>query len=103
MSNEDQKDFADVDFGEELPETLADVSIETIRVFTKAANMNFGRFTDHDEARKSGLPGAIVPGIMSQGIFAAVIHSWAPLVLCQCSKDVQKRSMHIYNAFLMHS
>lgn len=78
MSNEDQRDFADVDFGDELPETLADVSIETIRVFTKAAHMNFGRFTDHDEARKSGLPGAIVPGIMSQGIFAAVIHSWAP-------------------------
>ena len=32
-----------------------------------------------------------------------VISSGAPFVLCKCSKDVQKRSMHIYNAFLVHS
>jgi acyl dehydratase len=37
-----------------------------------------GRFIDHAEARKEGLPGAIVPGVMSQGILAAMIHRWAP-------------------------
>lgn len=78
MSSQEKRAFSDVDFGDELPERLADVRIETVRVFTKAAGMNFGRFNDHEEARKSGLPGAIVPGIMSQGIFAAAIHAWAP-------------------------
>ena len=46
--------------------------------FANATHMNWGRFTDHEEARKSGLPGAIVPGIMSQGILAAMIHRWSP-------------------------
>lgn len=78
MATPNKRAFSDIDFGDELPETLADVTIETVRVFTAAAGMNFGRFTDHEEARKSGLPGAIVPGIMSQGIFAAAIHAWAP-------------------------
>jgi acyl dehydratase len=70
--------FDDVDFGDELPESVADIRLETVRVFTDAAGMSFSRFNDHEEARKSGLPGAIVPGIMSQGIFAAAIHAWAP-------------------------
>ncbi|MBC8341288.1 MAG: hypothetical protein H8E63_06465 [Proteobacteria bacterium] len=78
MTDQTRRTFTDVDFGDELPETLADIRIETVRVFTGAAGMNFGRFNDHEEARKSGLPGAIVPGIMSQGIFAAAIHAWAP-------------------------
>jgi acyl dehydratase len=40
--------------------------------------MSWARFNDHAEARKQGLPGAIVPGIMSQGILAAMINNWAP-------------------------
>lgn len=70
--------FGDVDFGDELPEKVADISLATVQIFTDAAGMSFSRFNDHEEARKSGLPGAIVPGIMSQGIFAAAIHAWAP-------------------------
>ena len=30
------------------------------------------------QAREAGLPGAIVPGIMSQGILVGLIHAWAP-------------------------
>ncbi len=78
MSDQSRRAFADVDFGDELPETQADVRLETVRVFARASGMTHSRFTDHDEARKAGLPGAIVPGIMSQGIFAAAIHAWAP-------------------------
>jgi acyl dehydratase len=37
-----------------------------------------GRFISHDDARKEGLPQAIVPGIMSQGILTALVHRWAP-------------------------
>lgn len=72
------KKFEDVEFGEELEELVADVSMPTIHKFTAATHMTFGRFNDHEEARASGLPGAIVPGIMSQGIMAAQIHAWAP-------------------------
>ena len=43
-----------------------------------AAGWNGPRFTDHEAARKEGLPGALVPGIMSQGFLAAMIHRWAP-------------------------
>ena len=70
--------FEDIQFGDELGDFTPDVSMAAVVRFTEAAQMNFSRFTDHEEARKSGLPGAIVPGIMSQGILAAMIHRWAP-------------------------
>ncbi len=70
--------YADVEFGEELPELSPDIRMPTVKRFTDAAHMSWARFIDHEEARKQGLPGAIVPGIMSQGILAAMIHNWAP-------------------------
>ena len=70
--------YEDVEFGEELPTFTPDVSMPTVKRFTDANNMSWGRFNDHEEARKQGLPGAIVPGIMSQGILAAMINNWAP-------------------------
>ena len=72
------KAFQDVEFGEDLPEIQADVSMDTVKLFTKSALMLAPRFIDHAAARESGLPGAIVPGIMSQGILVALIHRWAP-------------------------
>jgi acyl dehydratase len=68
----------DVELGDELPEERPDVSLDTVRRFVKAAQMDFPRFTDHDAARAEGLPGAVIPGIMSQGQLAAMIHRWAP-------------------------
>lgn len=76
MASEPRR-FEEVDFGDELPESLADVRLSTVHVFTDASGMKFSRFNDHEEARKQGMPGAVVPGIMSQGIFAAKIHEWA--------------------------
>jgi len=70
--------FEGVEFGEELPELRPDVSLENVRRFARASRMLAGRFTDHEEARAAGLPAAIVPGIMSQGILVALIHRWAP-------------------------
>ena len=70
--------FEDVEFGAELPAFAPDTGIENVRRFAHAAGMVAGRFTDHEQARKEGLPGAIVPGVMSQGILAAMIHRWAP-------------------------
>ena len=68
----------DVELGDELPEERPDVSLETVRRFVAAAQMNFARFTDHEAARAEGLPGALIPGVMSQGQLAAMIHRWAP-------------------------
>ena len=76
MAND--RSFESVEFGEDLPEFEPDVSLENVCRFAKAASMMAGRFTNHEEAREAGLPGAIVPGIMSQGILVSMIHRWAP-------------------------
>jgi acyl dehydratase len=78
MTAPSKKSFQDVEFGEELPETRPDVSIDNVKLFARAARMMAPRFIDHAAAREAGLPGAIVPGIMSQGILVALIHGWAP-------------------------
>jgi acyl dehydratase len=71
--------LSDVEFGEELPVFDPDTSLANIKAFCAAA-VGWGgpRFTDHEAARKEGLPGALVPGILSQGFLAAMIHRWAP-------------------------
>lgn len=70
--------IADVEFGVQLPEFEPDTSLENVRTFVRAAGWDGPRFTDHEAARKEGLPGALVPGILSQGYLAAMIHRWAP-------------------------
>ena len=72
------RSFEDVEFGEDLPADTPDVGIEAVRRFARTARMLHPRFTDPEKAKAEGLPGAIVPGIMSQGILAAAIHHWAP-------------------------
>jgi acyl dehydratase len=73
-----EKAFKEVEFGEDLPEIQPDISLDNVKLFTRSALMLAPRFTDHEAARQAGLPGAIVPGIMSQGILVALIHRWAP-------------------------
>lgn len=68
----------DVEFGEELPAFEPDTTMSNVRRFAEAAGWNGPRFTDHEAARKEGLPGALVPGIMNQGFLSAMIHRWAP-------------------------
>lgn len=70
--------FEDVELGDDLPAEHPDVSMERVIRFTDAADMRFPRFRDHESARAEGLPGALVPGIMSQGLLAAMVHRWAP-------------------------
>ena len=73
----------DVAFGAELPVFDPDTSLANVARFTRAARWSSPRFTDHEAARKQGLPGALVPGIMSQGFLAAMIHRWAPTAAIQ--------------------
>ena len=70
--------LADVEFGETLPVFEPDTSLANVQRFGTASGWNSPRFTDHDHAKKEGFPGALVPGIMSQGFLAAMIHRWAP-------------------------
>ena len=69
---------SDVEFGEDLPVFDPDTTLDNVIRFTEAAGWRGPRFTDHEAARKEGLPGALVPGIMSQGFLCAMIHRWAP-------------------------
>ena len=71
-------DITDVEFGADLPSFVPDTSLDNVRRFCRAAGWDSPRFHDHEEARGLGLPGAIIPGIMSQGFLAAMIHRWAP-------------------------
>lgn len=68
----------EVEFGEELPAFDPDTTMDNVKAFVLAAHRFGPRFTDHEAARREGLPGALVPGIMSQGFLAAMIHRWAP-------------------------
>lgn len=70
--------FEDVELGDDLPTEHPDLSLARIEQWCDAANQRFPRFVDHDAARAEGLPGALVPGIMSQGLLLAMIHRWAP-------------------------
>ena len=70
--------ITDVEFGDTLPVFDPDTRVDNVSRFVKAAHWAAPRFTDHEAARAEGLPGALVPGIMSQGFLAAMIHRWAP-------------------------
>ena len=72
------RSFDSVEFGEDLPEVEPNVAMENVNRFCQSTGMLAGRFLDHDVAKQEGLPSAIVPGIMSQGLLAAIIHAWAP-------------------------
>lgn len=69
----------DVEFGAELPVFEPDTSIAATAAFADAVGWGRGaRFKDHEGARKEGLPGALVPGIMAMGFLTSMIHHWSP-------------------------
>jgi hypothetical protein len=68
----------DVDFGAELAPFEPDTSLAAVRPFAVAVGWGGGgRFQDHEKARKEGLPGALVPGIMAMGFLTTMIHRWS--------------------------
>lgn len=71
--------YEDVELGDDLPSENPDISMAKVKQFTQASGQeSFARFTDHEYAKAEGLPGALVPGIMSQGLLSSMIHRWAP-------------------------
>jgi len=71
--------ITDVEFGTELETYTPDTSLDAVRPFAAAVGWGGGRFDDHEKARKEGLPGALVPGIMAMGFLTTVVHRWAPV------------------------
>ncbi len=70
--------IADVEFGAELPVFNPDTRLEVTGAFADAVGWGGGgRFKDHDAARREGLPGALVPGIMAMGFLTSMIHRWS--------------------------
>ena len=70
--------IADVEFGADLPSFTPDTSLANVKRFGKFVGWGGPRFTDHEAARKEGFPGALVPGVLSQGFLGAMVHRWAP-------------------------
>ena len=70
--------LSEVEFGEDLPAFVPDTSLETGANFARLVGWDGARFTDHEAAKKEGLAGAMIPGILSQGYLIAMIHNWAP-------------------------
>lgn len=68
----------EVEFGADLPAFTPDTSLAMGGQFASLIGWDGPRFTDHEGARKEGLPGAMIPGVMSQGFLVAMIHHWAP-------------------------
>lgn len=68
--------IADVEFGAELPTFTPDTSLQTVTAFAHAVGWGGARFESHEDARKEGFPGALVPGIMGMGFLTATVHAW---------------------------
>ena len=73
----------DVEFGGDLPAFKPDTSLAMGSQFASLIGWSGPRFSDHEGARKEGLPGAMIPGVMSQGFLVAMIHHWAPTARVQ--------------------
>lgn len=73
----------DVEFGTELDTHTPDTSLEVVREFANSVGWGGGRFDSHEKAKKEGLPGALVPGIMAMGFLTGTIHKWAPTAVVQ--------------------
>ena len=72
------KSMEDVMFGEELPVYLPDTSLKKSAAFASLVGWEGARFSDHKKAKEEGLAGAMIPGILNQAYFSAMIHTWAP-------------------------
>ena len=75
-----QRYFEDVDPGDEYEEQwtpTANPVVDYMSVVGRPPVATDGRFTDAEEARKLGLPGAIVPGAFSLSVLSRVLNDWA--------------------------
>lgn len=72
--------FEDVDLGDEIGPLQREVTYNEVVEFTNLSGQGGGkpsRFTSDEQAQKEGLPGAIVPGIMSMSLLSKLLTDWA--------------------------
>ena len=67
-----------LDIGDELPPITIDLSSAFVAAYAREIGMDWGRFTNHEEARAQGLPGQIAPGNLSLALIARCLSDWAP-------------------------
>lgn len=75
----------DVEFGAEIDTFAPDTSLATTSEFADAVGWGTGngRFSSHERAREQGLPGALVPGLLTFGFLTAMINRWAPTAVIE--------------------
>ncbi|MYC28849.1 MAG: MaoC family dehydratase [Chloroflexi bacterium] len=70
--------FEDVDLGDEIGPIELVATDENVTTFCELwGNPMPNRFTSQEIAEKSGLPGPIVPGVMSMAIMSQALTDWA--------------------------
>lgn len=70
--------FEDVHLGETIGPVEHTFTLEAVKAFcTLWGQPGESRFTSSDVARREGLPGPIVPGIMSMAVLSRLLTDWA--------------------------
>ena len=72
--------FEDVDLGDEIgphERTVTDDEVVEFTTLSGQGGNRLNRFTSDEQAQKEGLPGAIVPGIMSMALLSKLLTDWA--------------------------
>ena len=70
--------YEQVELGDELDPVDKVATDQSVADFCVAwGSPGAPRFTDHEASKKDGLPGAIVPGIMSMAYMAQFLSHWA--------------------------
>ena len=74
--------FEDVSVGDDIGPLERAVTDDQVREFVEiwVGESGPSRFTDQDVARREGLTGPIVPGVMSIAIMAQLLTGWSPTV-----------------------
>ena len=74
--------YEEVELGDEIGPLERDITNETVAALCQVwGNPMPNRFTDEEMAKEVGLPGPIVPGVMSMAMMAQLLTHWcsAPL------------------------
>lgn len=72
----------DVDIGDEVPELVTSVSMDQVTAFFASYPRPFNspdrpsRFNSDEQAKKEGLAGPIIPGVMSMALVTKVLTDW---------------------------
>lgn len=69
--------FDEVLEGDELEPRDLVLTRDQVRVYARAVDHYYPRFTDDEAARREGLPGMIAPGNMSMGLLATFVQAWS--------------------------